>query len=164
MADSRSQRVLSHLHRWVGSAAMPADDGQLLERFVQDRDEDAFAELVARHGPLVYGLCRRLLGNAQDAEDVFQAAFFILARKAPTIRKRESLSCFLHGVTYRLALKARTQAQRRRIHEQQARPFRQAEETEIPWREVRGLIDEELQRLPERQRLPLVLCYLEGLT
>jgi RNA polymerase sigma factor (sigma-70 family) len=163
MADSRSQRVMSHLHRCVGSAATPADDGQLLERFVRHRDEEAFAELVARHGPLVYGLCRRLLGNAQDAEDVFQAAFFVLARKATTIRKRESLSCFLHGVTYRLALKARTQAQRRRIHEQSL-PFREAEETDLPWSEVRALIDEELQRLPQRQRLPLVLCYLEGLT
>ncbi len=164
MADSRAERVLWHLHRWFGSATTPADDGQLLERFVRHRDEEAFAELVARHGPLVYGLCRRLLGNAHDAEDVFQAAFFVLARKAAAIRKRESLSCFLHGVAYRLALKAKTQAQCRRIHEQQARPFREAEEAEMPWHEVRGLIDEELQRLPERQRLPLVLCYLEGLT
>jgi RNA polymerase sigma factor (sigma-70 family) len=136
----------------------------LLERFVHQRDEKAFAELVARHGSLVYGLCRRLLSNAQDAEDVFQATFFVLARKAATIRKPRSLSCFLHGIAYRLALKTRTESQRRRSHERQAAPAGDAAEVDLSWREVRGLLDEELQRLPEKQRLPLVLCYLEGLT
>jgi RNA polymerase sigma factor (sigma-70 family) len=164
MGDSRSGRVLWHLHRWLGSPASPADDGGLLERFVLQRDEGAFAELVSRHGPLVFGLCRRLLGNVQDAEDVFQATFLVLAHKAATIRKPESLSCFLHGVAYRLALKARAGAKKRRIHERQAAPPDDGAETDLSWREVRGLLDEELQRLPEKQRLPLVLCYLEGLT
>ena len=122
MGDSRTEHVLWHLHHWLGSEATPADDVRLLERFVRQRDEEAFAELVARHGPLVFGLCRRLLGNVQDTEDVFQAAFFVLARKAATIRKPESLSCWLHGVAYRLAIKARAEAERRRIHEQRAAP------------------------------------------
>jgi RNA polymerase sigma factor (sigma-70 family) len=164
MGDSRAEHVLWHLHRWLGSRSMPAEDGQLLKRFVHQRDEAAFAELVARHGPLVYGLCRRILGNVQDAEDVFQAAFLVLARKAATIRKPGSLSSWLHGVASRLALKARTEAERRRGHEQNVQPVRETEDVDLSWREVRGLIDEELQRLPEKQRLPLVLCYLEGLT
>lgn len=164
MAESRSKRVLWHLHQWLGTAATPADEGQLLERFVRLRDEEAFAELVARHGPLVLGLCRRLLGNVQDAEDVFQAAFFVLARKAATIRKPESLSCWLHGVAYRLALRVRAEGERRRLHERKAVPVSQSEDVDLSWREVRALLDEELQRLPEKLRMPLVLCYLEGLT
>ncbi len=164
MANLRSERVLWHLHQWLGTAATPADEGQLLERFVRLSDEEAFAELVARHGPLVLGLCRRLLGNVHDAEDVFQAAFFVLARKAATIRKPESLSCWLHGVAYRLALKARAEGERRRLHERKAVLVSESEDVDLSWREVRGLLDEELQRLPEKLRLPLVLCYLEGLT
>jgi len=164
MADSRAGRVLGHLHHWLGSTPTLTDDGILLERFVRQRDEKAFAELVSRHGPLVFGLCRRLLGNVQDAEDVFQAAFFVLARKAATIRKPGALSCFLHGVAYRLALKAKAEASKRRSHERQAASSADRVETDLSWREVRGLLDEELQRLPEKQRLPLVLCYLEGLT
>ena len=164
MGDSRARSVLGHLHRWLGSPATSVDDGRLLERFVHQRDEQAFAELVARHGALVFGLCRRLLGNVQDAEDVFQATFLVLARKAASIRKTESLSSWLHGVAYRLALKARAEIERRRLHEQQAIPPAESAETDWSWREVRGLLDEELQRLPEKQRVPLVLCYLEGLT
>lgn len=164
MADLRSKRVLWHLHHWLGTPATPTDDGQLLERFAQLRDEEAFAELVARHGPLVLALCRRLLGNEHDAEDVFQAAFIVLARKAATIRKPESLSCWLHGVAYRLALRARIQANRRRSLERQAIALLESKDVDLSWGEVRGLLDEELQRLPEKQRLPLVLCYLEGLT
>lgn len=164
MGNSRTERVLGQLHHWLGSRSLPSDDGQLLERFVHQRDEAAFAELVARHGPLVFGLCRRLLGHVQDAEDVFQATFLVLARKAATIRRPQSLSCWLHGVAYRLALKARAETQRRRSHEQLAQPLGATADVDLSWREVCGLLDEELQRLPEKQRLPLVLCYLEGLT
>lgn len=164
MGDSRAGQVLGQLHRWLGPAATPVEDGPLLERFVRQRDEDAFAQLVGRHGPLVFGLCRRLLGNVQDAEDVFQATFLVLARKAASIRKPESLSSWLHGVAYRLALKAKAEIERRHIHEQQAALPADIPEIDLSWREVRGLLDEELQRLPEKQRLPLILCYLEGLT
>lgn len=164
MADSRSGRVLGQLHHWLGSKTTSAEDGQLLECFVQQRDEYAFAELVSRHGPLVFGLCRRLLGNVQDAEDVFQATFLVLARRAATIRKPQSLSCWLHGVAYRLAIKAKAEANKRRTHERRAASPADSSEMDLSWREVRGLLDEELQRLPEKQRLPLVMCYLEGLT
>lgn len=164
MEGSRSERVLWNLQHWLGSKAMLAEDGQLLERYVRQRDEKAFAELLSRHGPLVLGLCRRLLGHVQDAEDVFQATFLVLASKAASIRKRESLSSWLYGVAYRLALKARAERERRRIHERQAASVVDYVESDLSWREVRGLLDEELQRLPEKQRLPLVLCYLEGLT
>jgi RNA polymerase sigma factor (sigma-70 family) len=95
---------------------------------------------------------------------VFQATFLVLARKAKTIRKPASLSCFLHGVAYRLALKVRAASERRRIHERRATPVNDCAEADLSWREVRGLLDEDLQRLPQMQRLPLVLCYLEGLT
>src|SRR5262249_35280812 len=99
-----------------------------------------------------------------DAEDVFQATFLVLARKAATIRKPESLSCYLHGVAYRLAIKAKTEADRRRRHERRASTTGETEDTDLSWREVRAMIDEELQHLPENLRLPLVLCYLEGET
>ncbi len=155
---------MEYLHHLLGSATTPADDGRLLERFAACHDEEAFTELVTRHGPLVYRLCRRVLGNAQDAEDVFQAAFLVLARKAATIRKPESLSCWLHGVAYRLAIKTREDAERRRILERQTAPPGDDARCELSLWELRVLLDEELQHLPEKQRLPLVLCYLESMT
>jgi DNA-directed RNA polymerase specialized sigma24 family protein len=109
MANSQAEHVLRQLHDLLESGGAPPDDGRLLQRFVAQRDQDAFAELVARHGPLVLGLCRRVLRDAHDAEDVFQATFLVLAKKAAAIRKPESLSCWLHGVAYRLAVKARTE-------------------------------------------------------
>jgi RNA polymerase sigma factor (sigma-70 family) len=156
--------VLSQLQRWTSPCAHELSDTVLLERFVHCRDEAAFAALAARHGEMVFGLCRRILGNPHDAEDVFQAAFLVLARKAATIRKPESLACWLHGVAYRLALKAKSEAERRRLHEQRATACHQDDKDDLSWREMRGAIDEELQRLPEKQRQPLILCYLEGLT
>jgi hypothetical protein len=96
MAGSRVDGVLGRFNDLLTAGRIAQDDGRLLERFVRHRDEDAFAELVARHGPLVFGVCRRVLRDAHDAEDVFQAAFLILARKAASVRKPESLPCFLH--------------------------------------------------------------------
>src|SRR5215470_12585936 len=96
-------------------------DGDLLERFVTMRDESAFALLVQRHGPMVLGVCRRLLRHAQDAEDAFQATFLALARRATSIRRRNSVASWLYGVARHVALRARTAAARRRTHEQAAR-------------------------------------------
>jgi RNA polymerase sigma factor (sigma-70 family) len=140
-------------------------DRQLLERFVRQRDEVAFAVLVQRHGPMVWGVCRRLLDHAQDAEDAFQATFVVLLRKAGSIAKPELLGNWLYGVACRIARKARAEAARRSHHERQAAPMTTEDPLlEVAWRELRSLLDEELQRLPAKYRAPLVLCYLEGLT
>jgi RNA polymerase sigma factor (sigma-70 family) len=114
---------------------------------------------------MVLGVCRRVLAQEQDAEDVFQATFLVLALKARSIRKRGSLGSWLYGVASRLALKVKAQAARRRLHERRAVPMSPvAANGEQDWSELRPLVDEELQHLPEKYRAPLVLCYLEGKT
>jgi RNA polymerase sigma factor (sigma-70 family) len=138
-------------------------DGDLLARFAHGRDEDAFAVLVARHGPLVLGVCRRVLPDPNDADDAFQATFLVLARKAGSIGQPERLASWLYGVAYRVARKARAQAARRRARQQQV-PVMQAPEPdrEADRKELYRVLDDEVQRLPERFRAPLVLCYLQG--
>jgi RNA polymerase sigma factor (sigma-70 family) len=140
-------------------------DRQLLERFIAHKDEAAFAALVQRHGPMVLAVARNVLHHRQDAEDVFQATFLVLARKAASVRKRGSAGSWLHGVAYRLALKARTAAAARHRLESRA-PARAPEESadDLTWRELSRILHEELDRLPDKYRAPLVLCYLQGLT
>jgi RNA polymerase sigma factor (sigma-70 family) len=142
-----------------------ATDAALLSRFISGRDERAFTALVNRHGPLVLQVCRRVLGDSDDTEDAFQAVFLVLARKAATVR-REALAAWLHGVARRVALKARS-ARARRFHA--ARPLaappadaRPDPLAELSARELLLSVDEELQRLPEVYRLPVILCCLEG--
>jgi RNA polymerase sigma factor (sigma-70 family) len=145
-------------------------DGQLLAEFMARRDAAAFEALVRRHGPMVLRVCQRVLHDPHDAEDAFQATFIVLLRKARAIAKSESLGSWLHGVAYRIALKAKASASRRHAHEkavdEQALPTRPAGKppAEATWQEVRQVLDEELSRLPEKYRGPLVLCYLEGKT
>jgi RNA polymerase sigma factor (sigma-70 family) len=140
-------------------------DGQLLERFVTGRDEAAFELLVWRHGPMVLSVCQRLLPRAQDAEDAFQAAFFVLARKAHSINRREGVSGWLYRVAYRAALRARAGAARRARHERLGADLDKAEApADVPWSDLRPVLDEEINRLPEKYRLAVVLCYLEGKT
>jgi RNA polymerase sigma factor (sigma-70 family) len=135
-------------------------DGQLLDAFVTHRDEGAFEALVRRLGPMVLGVARRVVGNAQDAEDVFQATFLVLVRKAASIRPRETLGNWLYGVAYRTALKVRSTAARRLAKERQmVRPQAPVEEVD---EELLRLLDKELSRLPDKYRLPVVLCDLEG--
>jgi RNA polymerase sigma factor (sigma-70 family) len=140
-------------------------DQQLLQRFLHERSEASFAALVARHGPMVLSVCRRILQHAQDAEDAFQATFLVLARKANSIRKQTSLGSWLHGVAYHSAECLRAKTRRRVAHERRlsAPPPGEAMD-DVTWRELRAALDEELRSLPEKYRAPLVLCYLEGRT
>jgi RNA polymerase sigma factor (sigma-70 family) len=142
-------------------------DEQLLSAFTTRRDEDAFALLVRRHGPMVLHVCRRVLGQQQDAEDAFQAVFLLLARNAAGIRNKSALAGFLHGAAHRIALTAKRSAARRRKHEgaipSATGPCANPVE-ELSWREVRTLLDEEIARLPEKYRTVFVLCHLENLS
>jgi RNA polymerase sigma factor (sigma-70 family) len=139
------------------------EDGDLLGRFVRSRDGVAFAELVRRHGPMVLGVCRRVLGDRHDAEDAFQATFLILARKAGSVRPAGRVGPWLHGVARRTALAARRAAARRRLREAEAVAVRAATSREGT-AELREVLDLELARLPERYRSAVVLCELEGRT
>jgi RNA polymerase sigma factor (sigma-70 family) len=134
-------------------------DHELLERFAANRDECAFAELVRRHGPMVLAACRRALGHEQDAEDVFQAAFLVLARKAGSIVDGACVGGWLYQVAYRLALRARASGNRRRTRLAALLAMRRQ-----PAVREEPLLDDEVHRLPERYRSAVVLCYLEGRT
>jgi RNA polymerase sigma factor (sigma-70 family) len=169
MAGGNLNTLLGHL-RWLagGRPAGEQSDGRLLEKFALDQDEAAFVALLERHGPMVLGVCRRLLRNPTDAEDVFQATFLVLVSRPRAIAKRESVGSWLHGVAYRTAHRARQQEHQRRFRERIAADLSAAVPEEpgeaLARQEVREVLDEELQRLPEKYRSPLVLCYLEGRT
>ena len=162
MSIGRVSHVVTCLRRLALRQERGASDAQLLERFLARREEAAFEELVRRHGPLVLGVCRRVLGEAQAAEDAFQATFLVLVRRASSIVPRSSVGAWLGGVARRTALKARTAAARRRRAEGEVARRR-------PWaapppigESLRPLFDEEIGRLPERYRAAVVLCMLEG--
>jgi RNA polymerase sigma factor (sigma-70 family) len=144
-------------------------DGELLERFVSTQDEAAFEMLVWRHGPLVMGVCRRVLSNEHDAEEAFQATFLILARKAATIGRGESVGAWLYKVASRAALRARGLRGRRQgreqpLDEQLVEEKGPSSEDDLAWSELAPLLDAEVNRLPEKYRKVFVLCYLEGKT
>src|SRR5436309_15855489 len=140
-------------------------DADLLHRFVRDRDESAFAGLMERHGPMVLGVCRRVLRTDRDADDVFQATFLVLVRKAASLRRPELLGNCLYGVAYRIALRARAAAARQPALGRQVEEMPAAEAVdEKVWDELRPVLDEEVNRLPEKYRAPVVLCHLEGKT
>jgi RNA polymerase sigma factor (sigma-70 family) len=142
-----------------------ASDEQLLERFVAWGDPVAFETLVVRHGPRVLGVCRRVLGSSQDAEDAFQATFLVLVRKAGSIRERGSLGPWLQGVARRIAMRARARNARRARYERQGTAEAVEEPSnDVVRREVQPIVREELDRLPENYRQALRLCYLQGLT
>jgi RNA polymerase sigma factor (sigma-70 family) len=165
MSQPAMTLFVRNLRRPEPRAASGPADHELLEHFATRGDEAAFAALVERHGPLVRGLCRRLLGDPGMADDVFQATFFVLARRAGSIRRRESVGSWLFGVAQRLGRKAQRGAARRRRHERQAAEGRpRGRSADAGWAELLAILDEELARLPEQARAPLLLCYLEGCT
>jgi RNA polymerase sigma factor (sigma-70 family) len=165
MAGESLQTVLRRLRRLAAPPAAGLTDAQLLGRFVAGGDEAAFELLLRRHGGMVLGLCRRLSRHEQDAEDAFQATFLALARKARSIGKPASLGSWLYKVAYRAALSARARAVRRAAvevplaAEPVADPVPAAD-----WHDLRPVLDAEIHRLPDRYRVPFVLCYLEGLS
>jgi C-terminal peptidase prc len=157
--------VLPHLRRLAGADAGDLSDRQLLDRFTVGRDEDAFAALVRRHGPLVWGACWRRLRHVEDAEDCFQATFLVLARKAGSVRWHESVANWLHEVASRVAAEAQARNVRRRLRERTGLDPETAQPAPRPaGRELCMLLDDELNRLPDKYRAPLLLCYLEGRT
>jgi RNA polymerase sigma factor (sigma-70 family) len=167
MANEAAHLLAKHLGTLSAAARTDSvPDGEFLQRFAAQRDEDAFATLVRRHGPMVLRVCQRVLHDAHAAEDAFQAAFLVLSRKAASLRHADSVGCWLHQVAYRLALKARTQLSWQRIHDFSAAVEKPADDplAQLTVREAQTILDEELARLPEKYSAPLVLCYLEGKT
>ncbi len=165
MATGQLQNVLKHLRKVLAHRRESgASDGELLERFFVSHDEEAFELLVWRHHRMVLGVCSRVLADSNDIEDAFQATFLVLARKGRSIRKRGSLSSWLFGVARRVALE--TSRGTKRL--QPSRPLLPSSclqpGDELMRQELRAIFDEELGRLPEKYRAPVVLCYLEGMT
>jgi RNA polymerase sigma factor (sigma-70 family) len=147
------------------AALIALTDKQLIARFVQEHDAAALEVLVHRHGPMVFGACRRLLPQREAAEDAFQATFLLLVKKAATLEKPQHVGNWLYGVAYRIARKSRARAARLSAQQRQVPPMRATQPDErYVWRDLRRVLDEELNRLPEQYRAVLVLCYLEGVT
>jgi RNA polymerase sigma factor (sigma-70 family) len=157
-ATQRLRQALRHLQ----ASLEELSDAQLLTQFVTARDEAAFAALVRRHGPMVLGVSRRILNHAQDAEDVFQATFLVLARRANAVVRRETVGSWLYRVAYRTAQEARTMRARRRAKEGQAAPRPQPDVPPADLQDWRPILDDELGGLPEKYRAPIVLCDLEA--
>jgi RNA polymerase sigma factor (sigma-70 family) len=164
MADEPLSSVLRFIRRLAaGAKAGALTDRQLLQSFALDHDDVAFAALVRRHGPVVLGVCERILRHAQDAEDVFQAAFLVLARKASAVPWRESVGNWLYEVAYRLATEAKADRARRQAREKDAAKMAPREYMpDTEWRDLHAVLDEELHRLPAKYRAAILLCYLEG--
>ncbi|OAI55093.1 hypothetical protein AYO44_02840 [Planctomycetaceae bacterium SCGC AG-212-F19] len=166
MAKGQLYHLLGFLRRLTVPLSGDAEtDGQLLQRVLSERDELAFQTLMQRHGPMVLATCQRVLHDADEAEDAFQATFLVLARKARAIANQASLASWLYRVAYHIALNARARLAQRRAREREVADMAWPTSTgEVANPELRRVLDEELAQLPEKYRAPLVLCYLEGKT
>src|SRR5262245_61160448 len=166
MATQELADVLQYIRCLAGDRlGDETSDGQLLRRFVEQRDEGAFAAILLRHGPLVFGVCRQVLHEAHDAEDAFQATFLVLASKAASVRKHEALAAWLHRVALNIARTARVDSARRLAHERQALPMTQASPPEgEALRDWQPILHDEVDRLPAKYRVPVILCYFEEKT
>lgn len=166
MATTKAATILGHIGKLVTAHThRQLTDRELLRRFTKDRDESAFSAILHKHGPMVLNVCQRTLHNAHDAEDVFQATFLVLMKKAGALSWRESVAGWLHEVAHRLAIRARADARRRDAKEGRV-PARAGEDpvSDLTVREAQACLHEELHRLPDSLRAPLVLCYLQGAT
>jgi RNA polymerase sigma factor (sigma-70 family) len=163
MATSRSETIIQHLRRTLRQDKDGLTDGQLLEAFVAHQDAAALESLVRRHGPMVLGVCRRILRDPHDAEDAFQATFLVLARKAAAVSPRALVGNWLYGVAHTTAIRLRATNAKRRTRERQVvdMPEREAVQHDLH-DDLLQRLDEELARLPDRFRVPIVLCDLEG--
>jgi RNA polymerase sigma factor (sigma-70 family) len=170
MATPPLDAVVRYLHRSFDSGSPGHSDGDLLARFTADCEPTAFEELVRRYEAMVMNVCRRLLGDGADADDVFQATFFLLARKARSIRRRDSVGCWLHGVAHRLscqllskmAVRRRGEGKLRQVAESKPAPEDPAHQTDT--RELAAVLDDELRNLPTACRAAVVACHLQGLS
>src|SRR5579872_6354328 len=164
MATRGMDSVFQHLRRLaLLQAGTSITDGQLLESFVANHDAAAFETLVRRHGRMVQGVCLRVLRNQHDAEDAFQATFLVLAHKAARVIPREMVGNWLYGVAHTTALRAKAKAAQRLRRERQVANMRESNDTGAgEWDDLQVLLDEELTKLPDKYRLPVVLCDLEG--
>lgn len=165
MATANLNDFLQRLGRSMTAEVLDdQSDRQLVQRALAQPDGVALQAIVQRHGAMVYRVCWCVLRHAQDTEDAFQAAFLVLAQKLRTVRKHASLASWLHGVAYRVALKAKLQAAARRRRETAAAMSDMLPSDDLSWQELHSVLDSELSRLPDQWRLPLVICYLEGRT
>jgi RNA polymerase sigma factor (sigma-70 family) len=166
MANAPLQALLQQIRRMANEKAFKdASDGDLVKRFLLHRDEAAFVVLLKRHGPMVLQVCQRIQGNEHDAEDTFQATFLLLARKASTIRKRESVASWLYGVAHRLAIGMKGSGLRRQQRERQAADMRsKTQGSAEACVDLEATLDDALRQVPEKYRAPLLLCYLEDKT
>jgi RNA polymerase sigma factor (sigma-70 family) len=161
MPDRPFRKLIAHVHSLSQVPRPEIADAELVARFIDQADELAFEVLVRRHGAMVLRVCRRLLRDSHDAEDAFQATFLLLLRKARSIGKQGSVASWLYKVAYRVALRAQ-QRSARRLAPLNEEPPAPGEEAEAAWRDLRPVLDQELNRLPEKYRTVTVLCYLEG--
>ena len=168
MASAGLKTAFGHLHDLFGvGTATGVEDGQLLARYSAAKDAVAFEALVARHGPMVLATCRAVLKSEHDVEDAFQTTFLVLARKADSIRAGDTLGGWLHRVAYRAAVQAGVEAKKRRRKEAEAlamAPCNTSGPSVESDHDVRPVLHEEINRLPKSQRLPVVLCDLQGMT
>src|SRR5262245_13931099 len=165
MSNCRLTAALHHVRRAALSHDSPErGDADLLEAFLTEHEEVAFEALVRRHGPMVLGVCRRILGNEADAEDAFQATFLVLARKAGSVRPRGMVGNWLYGVAHNTARNAKAMNLRRRKKERECATRTWAAAPQEAWAELAVLLDQELPALPDKYRTPIVLCDLEGQT
>jgi RNA polymerase sigma factor (sigma-70 family) len=164
MAQTPLATVLRQMRNaWSVHESRCLSDAELLGAFTARQDEAAFTVIVRRHSKMVLGVCRHVLAQEQDAEDAFQATFLVLARRANTIRRSETLSNWLYGVAYRTALRAKRDLGRRRLRERQPpKTFPANPASEAAWREIQALLEQEIHGLPARYRAPFIMCFLEG--